>query len=83
MKTYHFSCGNSTEGAVGLCARVDSETAEDALSKLRHVLEAGIGSFGELPLRIGGPDIEYVTIYISPGNITAVDINEESEIDAR
>ena len=81
MKTYHFSCGNSTQGAVGLCARVSSETSEEALLKLRHALEAIVGPFGEIPIQIGESGIEYVNIYISPDNIGVVDIEEEIEIE--
>lgn len=81
MKTYHFSCGDSTQGTVGLCARVSSETAEDALLKLRRTLEAVIGSCGEIPIQIGESDIEYINVYISPDNIKVADIDEETGIE--
>ncbi len=35
MKAYHFSCGNSTKGPIGLCAEVVADTQEEAASRLR------------------------------------------------
>ena len=81
MKTYHFSCGNSTHGAVGLCARVTSETREDALLKLGRALEAVSGSCGEIPIQTDESGIAYISLYISPENIRVVDIEEETAIE--
>ena len=77
MRDFHFSVGDSTRGAIGLCARVKAETKQDAVAKLRGALEKSVGTFDEVPLRIQDADIQYVNVYISPANIHDSDIDEE------
>ena len=38
MKSYHFSLGNSTFGAVGYCARVQANSRAEALKLLKEAL---------------------------------------------
>ncbi len=77
MRDFHFSVGDSTTGAVGLCARVRAETKQQAIAKLRGALERSVGAFDEVPLRTQHPDIEYINVYVSPRNIHGSDIDEE------
>jgi hypothetical protein len=76
MNKYHFSCGNSTRGAVGLCAQVVAATREEAASKLRSVLEANLGPLGAVPIHFKQPFVEYINVYISPENIEASQLEE-------
>lgn len=75
MKSYHFSCGDSTQGPVGLCARVSAKTKTEAVKKLRRALERGTGVVGELPVQFKERDIEYINVYISPENIGLLDVD--------
>ena len=74
MNTYHFSCGNSSEGPVGLCARVAANTKIEALMKLRRALESSTGALGQLTVPVTEPDIEYINVYISPEHIGLADV---------
>jgi hypothetical protein len=76
VKTYHFSCGNSTQGPVGLCARVTARTKTEALTKLRRALQNTIGAAGELPVRVVEPDVQYINVYVSPEHIGLVDLDD-------
>ena len=81
MKHYHFSCGDSTKGTVGLCARVTAKNKRDALEKLKSALQDSVGWFDEIPVRIKRPGIEYVNVYISPRNVRLTHI-EDVEVGA-
>lgn len=78
MPSFHFDCGNSTQGAVGICARVTAGSREEALELLREFLAAA----DEIALKrtVGFPgdeDIEYCNIYISPENVSVDDIDDK------
>jgi hypothetical protein len=77
LKSYHFSCGNSTQGPVGICARVIADTKQEAIGKLRAAIENSLGAFGELRLQVDAPAVQYVNVYISPENITFSDLDME------
>jgi hypothetical protein len=48
--SYHFSLGNSFDGPIGFCARVDAETAEEAVTKLNKALAVREHEYTVLPL---------------------------------
>lgn len=75
MSSYHFSCGNSTKGTVGLCARVSAGSSTQALAKLRRALEGATGAAGELPLPVDDPAIEYINVYLSPEHISTRELD--------
>lgn len=80
MKSFHFSCGDSTDGPIGFCARVQAEDVNDAVQKLKDAL----GWLRELDAKkasgMGNPAIEYLEIYFNPEAITWKAIDEEDEI---
>jgi hypothetical protein len=76
VKTYHFSCGNSTRGPIGLCAQVVAQTRREALRKLRSTLEKSLGSYSEISVRAGRRSFEYINVYISPENIRLAHVDE-------
>jgi len=81
MKHYHFSCGNSSDGAVGFCARVRAHSREEALDIICKVLPE------DLPVKVRGlfgePEdnerVDYVEVYFGVDNITVDDIDEVSD----
>jgi hypothetical protein len=75
MRSYHFSCGDSAQGPVGLCARVSANSKEGALRKLRRALSDHSGGAGEVKIVVASLDIEYVEFYVSPSNISLADID--------
>jgi len=77
VNSYHFSCGNSTGGSVGLCARVSAKSKAEALVKLRRALESGTGVVGELPVQLTEPGIDYINVYISPDHIRLQDVDDD------
>ncbi len=72
MKSYHFDVGNSTAGAIGLCARVTATSKAAAVHILRDNLPEEIEavSFCEEPGKI-----EYLNIYINPEMVTIKNID--------
>jgi hypothetical protein len=81
--SYHFSCGNSSDGPIGFCARVKTTSKKEALEILKRVLPDEIKI---RPNYQGGEQgkkddaaIEYIEAYISPDNIKIDDIDEVNE----
>jgi len=71
-KSYHFSRGNSTSGPVGYCARVEAENAQDAIAKLKTVLEELDYTSGEL----WSSGDQYLQVYFGDDPISEEDIDE-------
>lgn len=87
MPNYHFDCGNSNEGHIGFCARVNAATPEEALQKLKDRLPMEVEVKYHEVVPEMDPRSEYIQIYITPENITVSDIDfedadEEEEADA-
>lgn len=78
MKTYHFSCGDSTHGPVGLAGSVPARTKREAVRKLRRALGELIGSFGEIKVPTQTGVLTYLNVYINPQNIRELDIHREN-----
>jgi hypothetical protein len=80
MNSYHFDLGNSTDGPIGMCARITAKDEVTALNILRNCLEDNLqyGDVIEIKLSHGQREagVEYVCVYISPDNINVTDINE-------
>lgn len=69
-RSYHFSCGNSASGPVGLCGRITAHSREEALRILR---EAVIDELDAVWNR--NHQVEYINVYIEASNITIDDID--------
>lgn len=78
MKDFHFSCGNSTRGAVGLAGSVRARNRADALRKLRRAFDRLAGPFGEIRVSLPTGLVGYVNVYVSPENIRKSDIDGEN-----
>lgn len=70
MPKYHFSIGNSSEGAIGLSARVTGSSREDALATLLDSLQEAHD------ISPDDPFVDYINVYINHEAITVEDINE-------
>ena len=77
MNSYHFSLGNTAEGAVGFCATVTAESKEEALARLLEALPAEV-EYKTRDLNGAG---EYINFYVNPDAITVSDIDEDDEDD--
>jgi hypothetical protein len=80
--SFHFSCGNSTDGPIGFCGRVEGETKEEALEIMKKVLprEVIIRPYGS---NEDNGKVEYIEAYITPENMTLEDIDEVNELDEK
>lgn len=67
--SFHFDCGNSSQGHVGFCARVRAETPQEALAILKEALPE------ELKVDIDDDRIEYCQVYFGSENLTKHDID--------
>jgi hypothetical protein len=73
LKSYHFSCGNSTDGTVGFCARVKATSKKEAIQILHEVMPETI----EVDGHYGDEDtIEYIHVYTGTENLKESDIDE-------
>ena len=71
VQSYHFSLGNSNEGPVGYCARVDAISEDEAVELLKARLPDSVmvsDSFGN----------EYIEVYL---NIEAIPKSDIDEVD--
>jgi len=71
---YHFDLGNSNDGPIGLCARIQADSPEAALCRLNELLASELELFNK-------PRGEYITIYINKANISIDDIDDTEEVD--
>ena len=82
MPSYHFDCGNSTEGPIGLCASVTADTPEEALTQLQNFLAACQEvSLTKHAAVDDAPGLNYCNVYIEGENITLAHIDEEDDED--
>lgn len=78
MPSYHFDVGDSNDGPIGLCIRVDAASREEA-EEIIHSLPMEVPLKGAFAM---DTRIEYATVYINTGRITQSDIDEEDDDDA-
>lgn len=75
-QSYHFSCGDSSNGSIGFCAQVKARSEKEAVAQLQEAMPEQIDLHRDLPFdereRLG---IEYITAYFNSGNITKEDID--------
>lgn len=75
MPSFLFSAGNSSEGPIGICARVKAETPEGALKLLQDALYESAYPEIEISLHDEGGPVEYVNIYLNPERLKVEDIS--------
>jgi hypothetical protein len=82
MVSFHFDIADGVNGPLGMCARMVGDDREEALEKLRGIIDR---INGELAMDLDGDeDIkaeEYVTIYINADHITVDNIDDEEDAD--
>ena len=79
MPSYHFSVGDSADGHIGLCARVDADTKEEAVVAVKAVIEEFVREFRLKFLSKGTfaeHGVEYFNVYLNPDKFTVEDIDE-------
>ena len=91
LKSYHFDCGDSNDGPVGLCARVRASSESEAVQVLRGFLleETSLvaaktevsGNQVEIDLGISDEAgaVEYICVYVNLGNVKESDIDDWDE----
>jgi hypothetical protein len=75
LKSYHFSLGDSTKGAIGYCARIRATSKEKAVEILKASLPC------ESKIVPCGSDeqnkaVQYIETYFNPDHISAQDVFE-------
>jgi len=74
--SHHFSFGDSTNGPIGMCARVRANSPMEALEQLRAYLPEEIDAKSGMP-----PEIEYMRIYINSSAVCLADMDEINPIE--
>ena len=80
---YHFNCGESTGGPIGLCANIVAESPEAAVERLKSMLPESWDTdiqYDLTPESMEGP-YEYIAVYFGD-TITVADIDDVTEIPA-
>ena len=75
MPSYHFDCGNSSDGPIGFCGRVVAESPHEALRILQEELPES------LSVDVDDDRIEYLNVYFGSENVTVTDIDTEDDTD--
>lgn len=73
--SFHFDIGNSNEGPIGMCARIQAKTRSEALELLRDAL----GDYAEISSAAG--PIEYIHVYFNGEAIDESDIDDWEEVE--
>ena len=78
MKTWLVDLGNSNDGPIGMCARIQGETAEDAVRRLQEIMttdpcQACFDVTKQYDRLHDGQDGEYIHIFVNTANVTAAD----------
>lgn len=76
-RSYLFDLGNSVDGPIGACIRIEALTAEEALARVRECLREEVEIDDVLAGRLSGT--EYATVYFNPLKITLDDLSGEAE----
>ena len=76
MRSYHFSIGNSSDGPIGFCCRINGTSKKDALETLQAML-----GYDGVEMKWGMEPGEYATVYFNPDAISIKDIDEVDEIE--
>ena len=76
MFSFHFDVGDSSNGPIGLCARVVAATRQAALQKVRNALPELV----EIPTP-DHPDVEYIHVYLNADAITVKHIDDRETVD--
>lgn len=75
LMSYHFSLGNSTDGPIGFCARVNANSRANAARILKERLEEFTSDLS-LSVQEMQSTGEYIEVYFNPDAISAKDIDE-------
>lgn len=75
--SFHFDCGNSSQGHVGFCASVRAESPQEALAILKEALPE------ELRVVVDDDRVEYLNVYFGGGNVGKddIDIVDDNDMD--
>lgn len=81
LRSFLISAGNSTNGAVGYCARVEAHSEDEAVGILRKCLPEYVKAHPCSENQDENDRIEYLNVYFNPEKVTVEDIsNGETEI---
>ena len=75
MTSFHFDLGDSNDGPIGFCARVQADSQEQALERLREALP------DDLVVPTSHEGIEYIEVYFNRANINLEHIDDEEDVD--
>lgn len=78
LRSYLFSCGDSSNGPVGFCARVQATSRREAL----RLLKAGLPTEAAIPTAADTEaSIEYLNVYFNEDAVTLADVEDEEDVD--
>jgi hypothetical protein len=87
LKSYLFDLGNSTDGPIGYCTRIEAESAAKAVEQLKEIiadlnreydLAKGAGLRGDPSRRV-----EYFVVYFNAQMVSEANIVEVNPVEER
>lgn len=79
LRSYLFSCGNSTVGPIGFCARVQATSRREAL----QLLKAGLPTDATVETAADAEgSIEYLNVYFNEDAVTVQDIEDVEDVNS-
>jgi hypothetical protein len=81
LQSFHFSCGDSSHGPVGFCARIVAWDKQAALKRLRSLLAESWPISAMVQDDHYHPD-EYFSVYFNDLAVTVGDIDEVADVEA-
>lgn len=81
INNYHFSMGDSTDGPIGLAARITGSTKERAVKRLQRILNDITGR--DFEIKLDHEELasdEYISVYITSKNIALDYIDEFTQV---
>lgn len=81
LRSYHFSCGNSTSGTVRFCARINAHSKTEAVEILREETRSRNCREHELVEGLDREKWEYLSVYFNVNAVSTRHIDEIDEID--
>lgn len=77
---YHFSFGDSNDGALGMCAVVRADSREEAVQILKDECANMANEYG-IRNENTDSDVQYMRVYFNHRNISELDIDDEADIE--
>lgn len=79
-QSFHFDLGNSSTGPMGLSARIEATSKEEALQLLRDAIANSVDEWGSVHVGQYEQGVDYIHVYLNPDAITVRAIDSVDQL---